>query len=160
MLSGNLLWHLDLVYSQLKDRPEQSTYLFTLAFLAVVLQKQDAHDQSKGWQPHQSNSLLWASLCPCWILIILVHSSWREFVPHLNPSHANLSCEKGASASGCTLFLQTTFIKLIPDLGRERGGRQGFGEKVLQTLWILHNIYRISLILNQETCTFKKCLSA
>lgn len=65
-------------------------------------------------------------------------------MPHLNPSHANLSCQRGASTSDCILFLQTTFIKLMPDVGKERGGGQEFGEKVLQTLWIVDNINRIT----------------
>lgn len=69
-------------------------------------------------------------------------------MPHLNPSHANLRCERGASTSDGILFLQTTFIKLMPDVGRERGGGQRFGEKMLPTLWILDNTNRISLVLN------------
>jgi len=69
-------------------------------------------------------------------------------VPHLNTPHTNLGCQRGASASDCIMFLQATFIKLMPNEDRERGGGQGFGEKAHDSLRILANMDRRSLNLS------------
>lgn len=69
-------------------------------------------------------------------------------MPHVNPPHANLICQRGGPASDCLMFLQAAFIELIPNVDRERGGGQRFGEKACNNLWILGNIDRRCLNLN------------
>lgn len=73
-------------------------------------------------------------------------------MPHLNPSHANLNCQRSAPASDCIMFLQATLIKPMLDAGKERGGGQGFGENAHNNLRVLGNMDR-------RSCTFITCLS-